>query len=53
MGFKKIQTQIEKPTDPESLFRDLPITDPKIENLWSHQADILREYNKKILNLRI
>ena len=47
MAFKKIQTQTVRPTDPESLFRDLPITDPKIQSLWSHQADILREYNKK------
>lgn len=47
MAFKKIITQSVRPTDPESLFRDLPITDHDIENLWSHQADILREYNKK------
>jgi len=50
MGFKKTQTQTEKPTDSESLFRDLPITDPNIQNLWSHQADILREYNNNKIN---
>lgn len=49
MGFKKILTQSAKPTDPESLFRDLPISDPDIKSLWSQQADILREYNKKHL----
>lgn len=49
MGFKKSVTKYAKPTDPESLFRDLPITDPDIKNLWSQQADILREYNKKHL----
>ena len=47
MAFKKIQTQTARPTDPESLFRDLPITNSKIQSLWSHQADILREYNNK------
>lgn len=49
MAFKKIVTKSARPTDPESLFRDLPITDPDIKSLWSQQADILREYNQKHL----
>ncbi|HWQ95848.1 MAG TPA: DEAD/DEAH box helicase [Candidatus Methylomirabilis sp.] len=49
MGFKKILTQAAKPTDPESLFRDLPVTSPEIKSLWSQQADILREYTQKHL----
>ena len=48
MGFKKIPTKSAKPTDPESLFHDLIITDPNIKSLWSHQADILRGYKKYI-----
>src|SRR6266498_4327257 len=34
------------PSDPESLFQDLRRT-PEISHLWSHQADILREYYKE------
>lgn len=49
MGFKKSVTKSAKPTDPESLFRDLPVTDPDIKSLWSQQADILREYHTKHL----
>ncbi|NJD78919.1 MAG: DEAD/DEAH box helicase [Candidatus Methanoperedens sp.] len=49
MAFKKIATKSARPTDPESLFRDLPVTDPDIKSLWSQQADILREYHKKHL----
>ncbi len=50
MGFKKVSTQSSKPTDPETLFRDLHMnTSSKIEGLWSQQADILREYYKKHL----
>lgn len=33
-----------RPTDPESLFRDLKRA-PHIKHLWSHQADILRTYH--------
>lgn len=49
MGFKKVSTKSAIPTDPESLFRDLPVISPDIKSLWSHQADILREYNNKYL----
>jgi replicative superfamily II helicase len=49
MGFKKVSTKSTIPTDPESLFRDLPVISPDIKSLWSHQADILREYNNKYL----
>lgn len=50
MGFKKVSTQFARPPDPESLFRDLPIISSDIKSLWSHQADILREYNNKYLH---
>lgn len=50
MGFKKVSTQSSKPTDPETLFRDLHMNaSSEIEGLWSQQADILREYHKKHL----
>jgi DEAD/DEAH box helicase/Helicase C-terminal domain len=31
-------------TDPETLFRDLRGRSPEIRHLWSHQADLLRDY---------
>lgn len=31
--------------DAEAVFRDLRNRDPKIQHLWSHQADIIREYH--------
>ncbi len=49
MGFKTVSNKSARPTDPESLFRDLPITSLDVQNLWSHQADILREYNEKFI----
>lgn len=35
-------------TDAEALFRDLKNRDPRIQHLWSHQADIIRTYHKNI-----
>lgn len=32
------------PSDPESLFRDLRNRKPEIQHLWSHQADLIRNY---------
>jgi len=37
------------PPDPESLFRDLKQRSPKIQYLWSHQADILRTWHQAYL----
>jgi len=34
------------PGDPESLFRDLKTRSPGVPYLWSHQADLLRAYDK-------
>ena len=34
--------------DAETLFRDLKNRDPKIQHLWSHQADIIRTYHKVV-----
>lgn len=42
--FKSIKIETEKPISPEALFRDLRKKD--IQFLWSHQADVLREYQK-------
>lgn len=39
-----------RPNDPESLFRDLKTRDQEVKHIWSHQADILRNYNKNHLN---
>ncbi len=50
IGFKKIAAKSIKPSDPESLFRDLKDRSPDIQHLWSHQADILREYTQKHIN---
>jgi len=33
-------------TDPEALFRDLRGRSPEIKHLWSHQADLLRAYDR-------
>lgn len=46
VGFKKISSSSYKPTNPEILWRDLTKKNrnPTIESLWSHQADILRDY---------
>ncbi len=50
MAFKKVATQSTRPVDPESLFRDLPgAKNSDVVGLWSHQADILREYNVKYI----
>lgn len=40
------------PTDPESLFRDLKQRSPKIQYLWSHQADVLRTWHHDNLNAK-
>ena len=33
-----------RPESPEALFRSLRPTDTEIRHLWSHQADLLRDY---------
>lgn len=48
-GFKTGFTKEIKPSDPESLFRDLKRA-PDIQHIWSHQADLLRAYDKEHLN---
>ncbi|MGD1703549.1 DEAD/DEAH box helicase [Dapis sp. BLCC M229] len=48
MGFKKIRHSTIIPETPEALFRDL--RNRKKEGLISHQADILREYQKLALD---
>jgi len=34
--------------DAEAVFRDLRNRDPVIQHLWSHQADIIREYHQHV-----
>ncbi len=50
--FKRIDIQPTIPSSPESLFRDLRGRSPEIKNLWSHQADLLRNYYEKHLNTK-
>lgn len=44
--FKKVQTHGKEQIDIEALFKDLKNRSPKIKDLFSHQADILRDYQK-------
>lgn len=46
--FKLSSTDTCKISDAEALFRDLKNRDPKIQHLWSHQADIIRDYHTHI-----
>lgn len=47
-SFKKIASKSLSNNTPEGLFRDLIKKNPNVKHLWSHQADILREYQKLI-----
>lgn len=51
--FKLSSTPSTTYADAEVLFRDLKNRDPKIQHLWSHQADILREYHKSVDKLDV
>ena len=46
--FKLSSTPSASIPDAEALFRDLKNRDPQIQHLWSHQADIIRDYHKAI-----
>lgn len=48
-GFRRIRASTTRPPDPETLFKDLRKA-PGIQYLWSHQADILREYGQGYSN---
>ncbi len=50
MGFKTKFAAEDRPSDPESLFKDLKVKDPEVQYLWSHQADVLRAYGKEHQN---
>jgi hypothetical protein len=45
--FKLGQRPTARPSDPESVFADLRLQDESVKHLWSHQADILREYQRR------
>lgn len=48
--FRRRPVKESLPNNPEELFFDLRTRDPTIEHLWSHQADILRNYYSDRLN---
>jgi hypothetical protein len=48
--FRISKTARPIPADPESLFRDIKQRSPRIQYLWSHQADILRTWHQKYRN---
>jgi hypothetical protein len=49
-SFRIGASQQVRPSDPESLFRDLKIRRSDIKHLWSHQADILRTYEHSFID---
>jgi len=44
--FKRVRVEKKRDFDIEALFYDLKNRDPKIRDLYAHQADIIREYTK-------
>lgn len=48
--FRHVGNKAVQPTDIESLFKNLRSRSPKIQALFSHQADILRDYHSNYLN---
>lgn len=44
--FRRVTAPGSVPADPEKLFEELPRPANAIQNLWSHQADAVREYMK-------
>lgn len=50
--FKTDFAKTSGPSDPETLFHNLRGRAPDIKHLWSHQADLLREYHKNCLDAR-
>jgi Rad3-related DNA helicase len=46
--FKRVQTPPTGPVDIETLFRDLPGRSDPFKYMWSHQADLLREYQSHL-----
>ncbi|MDF9795376.1 hypothetical protein OKW21_000639 [Catalinimonas alkaloidigena] len=48
MAFKTVKKKSDNYDDIESLFRDLPTHD--IQSLYSHQADIIRDYQEKAIS---
>lgn len=49
MVFKSKSAPVAVFDDPESLYRALALTNEGPENLWSHQADVLRSWNDEKL----
>lgn len=51
MAFKRRKGEAAVPEDPEQLYRQLALSNNGPEALWSHQADVLRDWHKDHLNL--
>ncbi len=52
MAFKRRTGEATVPEDPEQLYRQFALSNNGPEALWSHQADVLRDWHKDHLNLR-
>lgn len=50
MAFKRRTSTDLVPEDPEQLYRQLALTNDGPENLWAHQADVLRSWHGSNLN---
>ena len=48
--FRHVGVKRQQPTDIESLFKDLKNRAPSIRDLYSHQADVLRDYSSSHLS---
>ena len=45
--FRIPERRVSKPSDPESVFRNLSRRSPQVQHLWAHQADILRRWHSE------
>jgi hypothetical protein len=50
--FKTDFVKTTGPANPETLFHNLRGRAPEIKHLWSHQADLLRDYHQQCLDAR-
>ena len=48
--FRIPERRTNRPHDPESLFRSLGQRSPRIQHLWAHQADVLRDWHTNHLD---
>jgi Rad3-related DNA helicase len=50
-SFRRVSASASTPDDPEALFESLKKA-PGVQYLWSHQADVLRQYHEDCLSKR-